>query len=142
MLAGGDKFAEEPAITDINVTPLVDISLVLVIIFMVTAPMVIQSGIIVNSSKVTAAHGKSTRSDSIQVKLTAKNIYVNNKKVSPEQFPSYIEAKLAKNKKKLIMLTSDRAVSHGRMVWVLDVSKMKGAKKLAIMREDKKKKKK
>ena len=140
MLVGGDKFAEEPSITDINVTPLVDIALVLVIIFMVTAPMVVQSGIVVNSSKVTESHGKSTKSESIQVKITKKSLYINNRKYADAKFAPALKAFLAKNKKKLVTITSNRDVSHGKLVWVLDVAKMMGAKKLAIMREDKKKK--
>jgi len=176
MQAGGD---DSSAITDINVAPLVDIALVLVIIFMVTAPMVIQSGIIVNSSKVTASHGKATKDEAIQMKLTRKGIIVNNNMIIPiknnekklffepkelkesgeitesddtparkklreetrAKFVNYMKKELAKNKQKLIIITSDRNVPHLTVVWALDASKQAGAKKLSIMREDKKKKK-
>jgi len=128
----------EEGITDINVTPLVDISLVLVIIFMVTSPMIVQSGIIVNSSNVTASEGKSSKDESVQVKITKKSIMINNKKVETEQFPAAMKAVLDANKKKVVMITCDRDVQHGRLVNVLDVAKMMGAKSLAIMREEKK----
>ncbi len=128
---------EEVAITDINVTPLVDIALVLVIIFMVTAPMVIQSGIVVTSSKVTASHGKSTKSESVQVRLTEKSIYIDNEKVTEDKFEPVIRVKLAQNKKKLVIITSDRDVKHGKLVWVLDTSKMAGAKTISLMKEEK-----
>ncbi len=128
---------EDVAITDINVTPLVDISLVLVIIFMVTAPMVIQSGIAVSSSKVTASHGKSTRSESVQVRLTEKSIYIDSQKVEENKFESVIKARLAQNKKKLVIITSDRDVKHGKLVWILDTSKMVGAKTISLMKEEK-----
>lgn len=128
---------EDVAITDINVTPLVDISLVLVIIFMVTAPMVIQSGIVVTSSKVTASHGKSTRSESVQVRLTEKSIYIDNDKIAEDKFVQIIKAKIAQNKKKLVVITSDRDVKHGKLVWVLDTAKMAGAKTISLMKEEK-----
>ncbi len=167
MQAGG---GDSDAITDINVTPLVDISLVLVIIFMVAAPMVIQSGLVVNASKVTASHGKSTKDEAIQLKLTEKGIIVNNKRIirinnnemelfySPEEpesaaaekkrketrakYINYMKKVLARNKKKLLMITSDRGVKHVTMVWALDASKQAGAKKLVILKEDHTKKKK
>jgi len=135
MQAGGN---DDEGITDINVTPLVDISLVLVIIFMVTAPVVVQSGILVNSSKVTASVGKSTKSEAVSVKLTTKGVLVDNNKVADEQFVAYMKAALAKKEKKLVMITCDRDVKHGVMVWALDSAKMAGAKSLTIMKEDNK----
>lgn len=137
---GGSKKHEDEGITSINVVPLIDICLVLLIIFMVTSPMVIQSGILVNSSTVTASHGKSTRDEAVQVKLTKNSIFINNNKVNSDQFPSAIKDALANNKKKLVMITCDRDVQHGRLVSILDISKMNGAKTLAIMREAKKEK--
>ncbi len=128
---------EESAITDINVTPLVDISLVLVIIFMVTAPMVVQSGIIVNSSKVTESVGKSTKDEAVQVRITANALFINNKKVQAGTEIEALKSAMAANKKKLCMVTSDRDATHGRLVWVLDTAKMAGAKTLSIMRQDK-----
>ncbi|MFP4466130.1 MAG: ExbD/TolR family protein [Candidatus Goldiibacteriota bacterium] len=142
------------AITDINVTPLVDIALVLVIIFMITSPMVIQSGIVVTSSKVTASVGKSTKSEAVNVKITGTGVILNNKKVvqaqegiSEEDFNALLEKNfvpraknmLAKNEKKLVIVTSDRKVPHGWLVGVLDKSKMAGAKTISIMSEEKKK---
>jgi biopolymer transport protein ExbD len=137
---GGSSRHEGEGITSINIVPLIDICLVLLIIFMVTSPMVIQSGILVNSSTVTASHGKSTRDEAIQVKLTKKSIFINNNKVEAEQFSSAIKSALANNKKKLVMISCDRDVQHGRLVSILDISKMNGAKTLAIMRESKKEK--
>ena len=135
MQTGGNN---SEGITDINVTPLVDIALVLVIIFMVTAPMVVQSGIVVNSSTATESHGKATKEESIQLKITEKSFLINNTKVPDEQVPVVLKEKIAKNEKKVVTITCDRNVPHGRLVWALDVSKMMGAKSLAIIREAKK----
>jgi biopolymer transport protein ExbD len=82
--------------------------------------------------------GKSSKDESVQVKLTKKSLLLNNKAVPTDQFPAAIKAMLDANKKKVVMITCDRDVEHGRLVNVLDVAKMMGAKSLAIMREEKK----
>jgi biopolymer transport protein ExbD len=128
---------EESAISDINITPMVDICLVLVIILMVVSPSKIQSGIIVNSSKVSESVGKSTKSEAVNVRVSAKGIIINNKNVTDENAYAALKGAIDANKKKLVMVTSDRKASHGRLVWVLDTAKMSGAKTLSIMREDK-----
>ncbi len=129
MASGG-----EDAITEINVTPLVDVCLVLVIIFMVTAPMVMQAGIIVASSRVDAAEGRVSQNESVSVRLTTEGIYLNNKPVTMQSLPALMTAKLKVNKKKIVTITSDEDVKHGIMVEVLDISKQSGAEGLSIMR--------
>ncbi|NTV51515.1 MAG: biopolymer transporter ExbD [Candidatus Firestonebacteria bacterium] len=130
-MAANDK----GAITDINVTPLVDVSLVLVIIFMVTAPMVMQAGIIVASSKVDAAEGQVTQNESVSLRLTAKGIYLNDLGVTLESLPALMTAKLKVNKKKVVTISSDDDVKHGVVVEVLDIAKQSGAVGLSIMKK-------
>jgi biopolymer transport protein TolR len=123
------------AITDINVTPLVDVSLVLVIIFMVTAPMMMQAGIIVASSKVDAAEGQVSQNESVALRLTAEAIYLNDRPVTLETLPPLLTAKLKVNKKKVVTITADDDVKHGIVVSVLDISKQSGAEGLSIMKK-------
>lgn len=123
------------AITDINVTPLVDVSLVLVIIFMVTAPMIMQAGIIVASSKVDAAEGQVSQNESVAVRLTAQGIFLNEAPVTLETLAPLITAKLKVNKKKVVTITSDDDVKHGIVVEVLDIAKQSGAEGLSIMKK-------
>ena len=130
MGGGGDA-----AITDINVTPLVDVSLVLVIIFMVTAPMTMQAGIIVGSSRVDAAEGKVSQNESVALRLTEKGIWLNKQQVTLETLPPLLTAKLKVNKKKVVTITSDEEVKHGTVVAVLDIAKQSGAEGLSIMRK-------
>jgi biopolymer transport protein ExbD len=122
-------------ITDINVTPLVDVSLVLVIIFMVTAPMVMQAGIIVASSKVDAAEGQVTQNESVSLRLTAKGIFLNEQPVTMQSLPALMTAKLKVNKKKVVTISSDDDVKHGVVVEVLDIAKQSGAEGLSIMKK-------
>ncbi len=130
MSSGG-----KDGITDINVTPLVDVSLVLVIIFMVTAPMVMQAGIIVGSSKVDAAEGEVTQNESVALRLTAKAIYLNDQPVTMAALPAILTAKLKVNKKKVVTITCDDDVKHGVVVETLDIAKQSGAEGLSIMKK-------
>lgn len=123
------------SITDINVTPLVDVCLVLVIIFMVTAPMAMQAGIVVASSKVDAAEGQVSQNESVSLRLLADKIYLNDRLVTLETLPPLMTAKLKVNKKKVVTITADEDVKHGVVVAVLDISKQSGAEGLSIMRK-------
>ena len=133
-MGGGDQ---GDSITEINVTPLVDVCLVLVIIFMVTAPMAMQAGIIVASSKVDAAEGQVSQNESVSVRLTAEKLYLNDRVVTLESLPALMTAKLKVNKKKVVTIISDEDVKHGIMVTVLDIAKQSGAEGLSIMRPPK-----
>ena len=125
----------DSVIADINVTPLVDVCLVLVIIFMVTAPMVMQAGIVVGSSSVTAAEGQVAQNESIAVKITEEGIFLNKQSVTLEALPEVMQAKLKVNKKKVVTITAREKVKHGLVVEVLDIAKQSGAEGLSIMRE-------
>jgi biopolymer transport protein ExbD len=107
---------------------------------MVTAPMVVQSGITVTSSKVTESAGKATKNEGVQIKITSKSILVDNNKIDETKFFEIVKQKMDANTKKLVIITCDNDAEHGRLVWVLDQSKRAGAKTLSIMREDKVKK--
>ncbi len=122
-------------ITDINLTPLVDVSLVLVIIFMAVAPFAIQAGIKVLQSKAKAAVGKVSASDNVQVKLEKNGrLTINGKPVEPAVFPQAIIQALAESKDKMVIITADAANRVGEVVRLLDDSKQAGALKLAILK--------
>ncbi len=102
---------------------------------MVTAPMVMQSGIIVASSKVDAAEGQVSQDESVSVRLTAQGIYLNEASVTLESLAPLMTAKLKVNKKKVVTITSDEDVKHGIVVEVLDIAKQSGAEGLSIMKK-------
>ena len=130
-MAGGT----DSVITEINVTPLVDVCLVLVIIFMVTAPMTMQAGILLASSKVDAAEGQVSQNESVSIRMTSKGLYLNDALVTLQTLPPLITAKLKVNKKKVVTITADEDVKHGVMVEVMDIAKQSGAEGLSIMRK-------
>ncbi len=128
-MAGGAR--KKGMITDINVTPLVDIMLVLLIIFMLTANLIAKQAIEVELPK--AAQGSTPTPTTLAVTLTKDGqMYLNGQPVTPEQLRKSVKAALVKDPKTQAIIAGDKDVSHGRVVWVLDVIKSLGVISFAI----------
>ena len=118
-------------IAEINVTPLVDITLVLLIIFMLTAHLIAKQAIEVELPRTT----KSTTAPptTIAIMLTRDGaLYLNGVPVSASALRSAVEAAVAKDPKTQAIIAGDRAVSHGRVVWVLDTISNAGVMSFSI----------
>lgn len=125
----------DDAITDINLTPLVDVCLVLVIIFMAVAPFAVQSGIKVLQSKAGVQVGKVSASESVQIKLSKDGrISVNGVDVPAGDFPFKIAQALAKSRDKFVIVKADEKNKVGEVVELLDGAKQAGALKMALMK--------
>lgn len=130
----GSSNSEEP-ITDINLTPLVDVSLVLVIIFMAVAPFALTAGIKVLQSKASAAVGKVSLSESIQVKLDhSGNLTLNGAAVTREDYQAAVAKALEKSEDKFVIVKADTDNRVGQVVSLLDDAKQAGALKMALMK--------
>ncbi|MDX6769582.1 MAG: biopolymer transporter ExbD [Elusimicrobiota bacterium] len=133
-MAGGSQKADEP-ITAINVTPLVDVCLVLVIIFMAVAPMAVTLGIKVLESRASTAEGKASADENVNIRITEDGaIAVNGVKTDGITFRTILAAALVRSKDKMVVVTADSRNKVGLVVEVLDASKQAGAVKLAIMK--------
>ena len=133
-MAGGSQKADEP-ITAINVTPLVDVCLVLVIIFMAVAPMAVTLGIKVLESRPSTAEGKASADENVSIRITEDGgISVNGVKTDGITFRTILAAALTRSKDKMVVITADSRNKVGLVVEVLDASKQAGAVKLAIMK--------
>jgi biopolymer transport protein ExbD len=118
-------------ITDINVTPLVDIMLVLLIIFMLTAHLIARQVIEVQLPK--AAQAASVNPTTLAVTLTREGrMFLNGVPATPESLRAAIQAAVAKDAKTQVIVAGDKNVSHGRVVWVLDLVKSLGVTSFAI----------
>jgi len=137
MAIGAGSKGEEP-ITAINVTPLVDVCLVLVIIFMAVAPFAVTMGIKVLESHGKVAEGKAGVEDNVSVRLTtAGKITVNGAEVAtPEQLGGAIQQALSKSKDKMVIITADDANKVGQVVSIMDAARQVGADKIAIMKTE------
>ena len=131
-LGGGDDGNAE-ILAEINITPLTDIFLVLLIIFMITSSAMIESGGKINLPKAVA-----TRSESrgTTVTLTPKHeIFVNQKKVSEESLEKTLQEALSASPDKTVILRGDKDVLLGDTVKVMSIIKRAGASEIAIAAE-------
>lgn len=137
-MAGAAQQQDGDPITDINVTPLVDVSLVLVIIFMAIAPFAMQSGIKVLESKAKAAVGKVSASENVSLRLSKDGVVtLNGKEVARDALPAAMGEALAASKDRMVTLSADDENFVGDVVSLLDAAKQAGAQKIAIMTTDK-----
>ncbi len=118
---------------EINITPLTDIFLVLLIIFMITSSAMIESGGKVNLPKAVATQSESRGTT---VTLSPKrDIYVNQKKVSEEGLEAALKDALNSNANKIVILRGDKDVLLGDTVKVMSIIKRAGASEIAIAAE-------
>jgi len=119
---------------EINVTPLVDVVLVLLIIFMVTAPM-LQMGIDVNLPRV-----KSKSVDISEEKLVltingAKEIFINKTKIPATDLRAKLESIFTTRIDKEIFMRADKNVPYGFVVEVMSEIRKAGVDKLGMITE-------
>jgi biopolymer transport protein ExbD len=118
-------------ITEINVTPLVDIVLVLLIIFMVTTTYIVNPSIKVDLPK--AATGSDQVKTTLGLTLTKDgSLYLNGDKTDDGGVQRYIAAELPKNPDLQAVIAADKVVAHGTVVHVIDLVKRAGVRKFAI----------
>jgi biopolymer transport protein ExbD len=135
-MAGPMGRDEDQPISDINVTPLVDICLVLLIIFMVTTPMIMKPSINVNLPK--AASSDQSAPGELQVTITKDGkIFCNGKTVSQEELGAEAKNLVAAKPEVQAMISADKDTSHGTVIGVIDIIKSAGVKKFAINIEKK-----
>jgi biopolymer transport protein TolR len=126
--------AENRPMADINVTPLVDVILVLLIIFMVTAPMM-QQGVDVELPQTTsqAMEGQEER---LVVTINAKReVYFNQEKVDPTLLRRHLERSTAARLNREVFLRADRSVPYGFVVRIMAEIKNAGIEKLGMVTE-------
>ena len=135
-MAGTTDKADEP-ICSINVTPLVDVCLVLVIIFMAVAPFAVTLGLKVMETRAKTSEGKTGIDDNVSVMLTAGGkVTINGAEVQADGLSLALMRALAKSKDKMVIVTADDANKVGQVVGLLDTAQQVGAAKLAIMKTE------
>jgi biopolymer transport protein ExbD len=134
-MAGPLQDDDQP-ISDINVTPLVDITLVLLIIFMVTTPMIMKPSINVNLPKAASSDQASPGELSVTITKTGQ-IFANGNTVTEETLKTTALDLLGSKPDLQAMISADRETAHGVVINVIDIIKSAGVKKFAINIEKK-----
>jgi len=125
------------SIADINVTPMVDIMLVLLIIFMVVTPL-LQKGVSVDLAKTKNPREmrEADREDAITVAVTRDGkIFLNTDQLSKDRLGEKIKDLLAAKVDKTVYVRSDRRAKYGEVVDVVDIVRASGVDTLGLLTE-------
>ncbi|MFH1629681.1 MAG: protein TolR [Pseudomonadota bacterium] len=131
MTSGGNN---KRLMSDINVTPLVDVMLVLLIIFMVAAPMMMQ-GVEVNLPKTTTKNIK-TQDEPLMLTVNKnKEIFLENHQIKLDDLESKVRKIFENRRDKEVLLKADKDVSYGFVIDVVARVKKAGIDKLGMVTE-------
>lgn len=126
---------DESVLADINVTPLVDVMLVLLIIFMITAPMLHQ-GIEVALPQADAEAMDLKIDDPIVLSINRDGIvYIQEEPVHPTQLVDRLQPLVEAREGETVFLKGDRDLAYGRVVEVLDILHRGGIEQIGMVTE-------
>ena len=138
---GGDDDGSggEGVFAEINITPLTDIFLVLLIIFMVTSSVIVnagnngaKTGLKVNLPKGGAADVQVQQQDMSVAILTDGRVLLSGTVVTMDELKKALDEARAKNPETLVVVQADEGVNHGKVVEVMELAKGAGLSQLAI----------
>src|SRR4051812_10912894 len=128
---------EEETLSEVNVIPLADLSLVLLIILMVLSPMITQALIQVSAANAQKAHSQqelTTPETPIIVSYEPRALKLNGAMIGSElEFVKRLEAVTASHRDKSVLLTASPDVKHGKVVHVMDLIQRHGASSLVML---------
>ena len=137
---GGDGVSSESVVAEINITPLTDVFLVLLIIFMVTSTALVESeaasraGMKVVLPKANAAGPVSQRrSDPVLTVTKGNEIYLGAKKIDPKDLEAEIHKALQDVGSETLLIRGDKNVLLGSAVDIMSTAKRAGASHIAIL---------
>jgi biopolymer transport protein ExbD len=135
MFADKNQRIEIGGIFEVNVTPLVDVSLVLVCILLLSSPFAFESSITVKKPAIsTAVVEEKTEPGRIEVRVVSEDsVLVNESTVARSDLRQALAPILEASTSRLVVVGCDDAVSHGAFVDVLDHAKIAGALEIAVV---------
>jgi len=120
--------------SDINVTPLVDVMLVLLVVFMITAPL-LTVGVPVDLPK-TKASQMVGQDEPLVISVNVKGeVWLQKTKIGVEQMVPRLEAITENNKETRIFVRGDRAINYGRVMEVMGLINQAGFNRVALITE-------
>ena len=126
---------QEGAISEINVTPLVDVMLVLLVVFMI-ASFAIQSGVSVPLPVATTAHEQQDSGNHIVISINSEgDLFVGNEKLSIEELIDAVNAEYRKNPARSLLIKGSKELHYGQVREVMDVLAENGMTTLLLATE-------
>ncbi|MEL7367376.1 MAG: biopolymer transporter ExbD [Myxococcota bacterium] len=130
-MAGSVGNQDDEAIAAINVTPFVDVVLVLLIILMVTSTEIVKASLQVDLPK--AASGGQAVSTTLNVVVTKDgDLILDGAAVDEQGLADVVKAEKAKDEKAQAVIAADKSVPYGRVVRVIDIVKTNGITSFAL----------
>jgi biopolymer transport protein ExbD/biopolymer transport protein TolR len=126
-----------PTVSDINVTPLVDVMLVLLIIFMVVTPM-LQHGFSVDMAKTLNPRQMpdADKEDAVELAVTRDGkVYLGNTQISVDEITTKVKDKISNKLDKTVYIKSDARAKYGDVVKVVDDVRAAGVDSLGLLTE-------
>ena len=130
------RIKEDETLSEVNVIPLADLSLVLLIILMVLSPMIMQSMIKVHATRASAVKSLQEKPPEppLILLIDPKGLFLNTVKMNTDlDLAAKLAQALGEREDKTVLITADPAVLHGRVVQILDLVKQQGAEKIALL---------
>ena len=126
------NFRNKRTMSEINVTPFVDVMLVLLIIFMVTAPL-LTSGIKINLPESSSVL-KNEKKDPVTVSINSKGeIFIQKKKFSKNQLINKLSLLKKNNQNLKIYIKGDKKLDYGKVMDLMNLINQSGFKKVALV---------
>jgi biopolymer transport protein TolR len=132
------KMSQAPLTSEINVTPLVDVCLVLLIIFMVVTPM-LQQGVDVMLPQGAAAEKK--KGDEGDLIISVKqdgSVFIGQDWIADNNLPKFLTAEYERNPSRAVMLKADKRINFGKVREVMKIANDAKFTQVAILTESKK----
>lgn len=125
----------DDGVHEINLTPLIDVSLVLVVMLLLATPLAFESSIAVRKAAESAqAAEQKKKEERIEVyALSEDSVTVNRRLVARSELARTLRPLLAKNADRTVVVNCNDNVSHGSFVDVLDQAKLSGAAEIAVI---------
>ena len=130
-MAGTMKSGKAGPISDINVTPMVDVVLVLLVIMMVSATYIVSQSLKVELPKA-ASQAEGVASIAAVTISKEGKFYFNQEPVSEPELVNHFKSAIASNKDVSLIVSADASALHGKVVHVIDLAKLEGITKFAI----------
>ncbi len=129
----GNGLGQRKAISEINVTPLVDVMLVLLVIFMITAPLML-NGIKLELPKTEEVNPLNLTSEQVVLSMTLSgDLFLGKAKVLKSEAIALIQQKFKSQKSKTLYLRADYGLQYGRVANVMSFLKRGGIQDIALV---------
>jgi biopolymer transport protein TolR len=129
---GGAHSSAHTTLSEINVTPFVDVMLVLLIVFMVSAPL-LQQGIDVNLPKVKADSLPQTEEPIVLTVINSQNFKLDGKTISKSTLQSKLEKLARSGNRPQVLVQADKKVAYGTVIEVMADIKNAGIKQVGLV---------